>query len=77
IAMVASNAMAVILDDFPHMAGTASSLAGTLRFGLGAIVGVILSLASFNSAWPMVLSMALCSIGAFLLYLYATRSPAS
>ncbi|MBN3136959.1 Bcr/CflA family multidrug efflux MFS transporter [Pectobacterium punjabense] len=77
IAMVASNAMAVILDDFPHMAGTASSLAGTLRFGLGAIVGVILSLASFNSAWPMVLSMALCSIGAFLLYLYAHRSASS
>ncbi|MEI7252244.1 Bcr/CflA family multidrug efflux transporter, partial [Pectobacterium versatile] len=50
---------------------------GTLRFGLGAIVGVILSLASFNSAWPMVLSMAICSIGAFMLYLYATRSPAS
>jgi DHA1 family bicyclomycin/chloramphenicol resistance-like MFS transporter len=28
--------MAVILDEFPHMAGTASSLAGTLRFGVGA-----------------------------------------
>ena len=35
IAMVTSNAMAVIMDDFPHMAGTAASLAGTLRFGTG------------------------------------------
>ena len=26
--MISSNAMAVILDEFPHMAGTASSLAG-------------------------------------------------
>ena len=33
IAMITSNAMAVILDDYPHMAGTASSLAGVLRFG--------------------------------------------
>ena len=29
VSMVSSNAMAVILDEFPHMAGTASSLAGT------------------------------------------------
>ena len=31
VSMVSSNAMAVILDEFPHMAGTASSLAGTFR----------------------------------------------
>ncbi len=51
VSMVSSNAMAVILDEFPHMAGTASSLAGTFRFGIGAIVGALLSLATFNSAW--------------------------
>ena len=45
IAMISSNAMAVILDDFPHMAGTASSLAGTLRFSIGALVGAVLSMA--------------------------------
>ncbi len=50
MAMVMSNAMAVILGDFPHMAGTASSLAGTLRFGMGALVGSLLSLVSFTSA---------------------------
>ncbi|KEY59022.1 Bcr/CflA family multidrug efflux MFS transporter [Serratia sp. DD3] len=74
IAMISSNAMAVILDDFPHMAGTASSLAGTLRFSIGALVGAILSLAPGNSAWPMVSSMALCGIIAVSLYLYAYRS---
>ncbi len=31
------------------MAGTASSLAGTFRFGIGAIIGALLSLATFNS----------------------------
>ncbi|WP_431221737.1 Bcr/CflA family multidrug efflux MFS transporter [Serratia sp. L9] len=74
IAMISSNAMAVILDDFPHMAGTASSLAGTLRFSIGALVGAILSLAPGKSAWPMVASMALCSLIAVLFYVYASRS---
>ncbi|CNE15377.1 Bcr/CflA family multidrug efflux MFS transporter [Yersinia nurmii] len=73
IAMITSNAMAVILDDFPHMAGTASSLAGTLRFGIGALVGTILSLAPSRSAWPMVSSMAFCIIAAVFFYLYASR----
>ncbi|QWA09410.1 Bcr/CflA family multidrug efflux MFS transporter [Sodalis ligni] len=73
VAMVTSNGMAVILDDFPHMAGTASSLAGTLRFGVGAVVGAVLSLATFNSAWPMVISMAFCTLTAMLCYVYASR----
>ncbi len=73
VPMVTSNGMAVILDDFPHMAGTASSLAGTLRFGVGAIVGAVLSLATFNSAWPMALSMAFCTLSSMLCYGYASR----
>lgn len=69
IAMITSNAMAVILDDYPHMAGTASSLAGVLRFGIGAVV------ASFNmtTVWPMVGAMALCILIAASLVLYARR----
>ncbi|MEJ1857871.1 Bcr/CflA family multidrug efflux transporter, partial [Escherichia coli] len=43
VSMISSNAMAVILDEFPHMAGTASSLAGTFRFGIGALIGALLS----------------------------------
>ncbi|KCU93778.1 bicyclomycin/multidrug efflux system [Salmonella enterica subsp. enterica serovar Cerro str. FSL R8-0235] len=73
VSMVSSNAMAVILDEFPHMAGTASSLAGTFRFGIGAIVGALLSLATFTSAWPMIWSIALCAACSILFYLYASR----
>ena len=58
VSMVSSNAMAVILDEFPHMAGTASSLAGTFRFGIGAIIGALLSMATFTTAWPMLISIA-------------------
>lgn len=72
IAMISSNAMAVILDDFPHMAGTASSLAGTLRFSIGALVGTILAMVPGKSVWPMVSSMALCSIIAMLFYRFAS-----
>jgi DHA1 family bicyclomycin/chloramphenicol resistance-like MFS transporter len=74
VSLVASNAMAVILDEFPHMAGTASSLAGTFRFGIGAIVGALLSLATFNSAWPMIWSIAFCAASSVLFYFYASRS---
>ncbi|WP_058911857.1 Bcr/CflA family multidrug efflux MFS transporter [Entomohabitans teleogrylli] len=73
VSMVSSNAMAVILDEFPHMAGTASSLAGTFRFGIGAIVGALLSVAPSTSAWPMIFSMALCATCSVLFYLYASR----
>ena len=71
--MVSSNAMAVILDEFPHMAGTASSLAGTFRFGIGAIVGALLSMATFTTAWPMLISTAFCASSSIPFYLYASR----
>lgn len=61
VSMVSSNAMAVILDEFPHIAGTASSLAGTFRFGIGAIIGALLSQTTLNTAWPMIIAMALCA----------------
>ena len=73
VSMVSSNAMAVILDEFPHMAGTASSLAGTFRFGIGAIVGALLSMAIFTTAWPMLWAMAFCATSSILFYLYASR----
>ncbi|MBN4799143.1 Bcr/CflA family multidrug efflux MFS transporter [Enterobacter asburiae] len=73
VSMVSSNAMAVILDEFPHMAGTASSLAGTFRFGIGAIVGALLSMANFTTAWPMLWAMAFCATSSILFYLYASR----
>lgn len=73
VAMVSSNAMAVILEEFPHMAGTASSLAGTLRFGVGALVGALLSTLTFTSAWPMVGSIFVCATVSVALFIYATR----
>ena len=73
ISMISSNAMAVILEDFPHMAGTAASLAGTLRFGVGAIVGGLLALVTSQTAWPMISSMAFCVIAAVYFYWCSTK----
>ncbi len=73
VSMVSSNAMAVILDEFPHMAGTASSLAGTFRFGIGALTGALLSIATFNTAWPMICSIFVCASCSILFYIYASR----
>ncbi|MCP9267150.1 Bcr/CflA family multidrug efflux MFS transporter [Xenorhabdus sp. XENO-1] len=74
ISMITSNAMAVVLDDYPHMAGTVASLAGTIRFSIAALVGTILSSVSAKSAWPMVGSMALCVMLAMLLIIYAYKA---
>lgn len=74
VSLVSSNAMAVILDEFPYMAGTASSLAGTFRFGIGALTGALLSAATFNSAWPMIWSIATCATASVLFYFYASRA---
>ena len=77
VSMISSNAMAVILEEFPHMAGTASSLAGTMRFGVGALAGAVLSTITFSSAWPMVISIFVCATTSIIFFLYATRKRAT
>ncbi|MGU7695825.1 Bcr/CflA family multidrug efflux transporter, partial [Escherichia coli] len=40
---------------------------------IGAIVGALLSMATFNTAWPMLWAIALCATCSILFYLYASR----
>ncbi|EFB71265.1 drug resistance transporter, Bcr/CflA subfamily [Providencia rustigianii DSM 4541] len=74
IAMITSNSMAVILDNYPHIAGTVSSLAGTIRFSIGALIGTLLSMIPAKSAWPMVGSMVGCVALSMLFVLLAKRA---
>ncbi|UBX48973.1 Bcr/CflA family multidrug efflux MFS transporter [Providencia alcalifaciens] len=74
IAMITSNSMAVILDNYPHIAGTVSSLAGTIRFSIGALVGTLLSMIPAKNAWPMVGSMVGCVALSMLFVLLAKRA---
>ncbi|NIY93813.1 Bcr/CflA family multidrug efflux MFS transporter [Vibrio diazotrophicus] len=62
ISTIGSNSMALLLSRYPRMAGTASSLAGTLRFGTGSVVGAIVASMPSGVAWPMILVMSACSV---------------
>lgn len=64
--LVMGNAMAGFMAYFPHLAGTASAFAGSLRFGLGALMGSLASLAHHDSAAPLLVGMAACGLAAVL-----------
>ncbi|PCS22378.1 MFS family multidrug transport protein, bicyclomycin resistance protein [Candidatus Enterovibrio escicola] len=73
ISIVASNSMACVLNAYPEFAGTASSLAGTMRFGTGTIVGTIVTSISVESVWPMTGSIAICAILSAIFYWVMSR----
>ena len=86
ISTIGGNCMAVILDCYSHIAGTASSLAGTIRFAVAGAIGVLLStLVSTHTTtsvtnnlteWLMVGSMVICNflaVGLFLSVRNITR----
>lgn len=62
IPTIGSNCMALLLSDYPHITGTAASLAGTFRFGLGALAAAFVAALPGNAQWPMVFVMASCGI---------------
>ncbi len=62
ISTIGSNSMGLLLSGYPRMAGTASSLAGTLRFGTGSLVGALVAAMPGDVTWPMVFVMAGCSV---------------
>ncbi|AAU36999.1 MULTISPECIES: Bcr/CflA family multidrug efflux MFS transporter [Basfia] len=70
--LISSNAMASILEKFPTMAGTANSVAGSVRFGLGATVGSLVALMKMDSAAPMLFTMGICVIVAVCCYYFLT-----
>lgn len=61
ISTVGSNSMAILLSDYPSIAGTASSLAGTLRFGLSGVAAAIIAFLPATSSWPMVAVICCCA----------------
>jgi DHA1 family bicyclomycin/chloramphenicol resistance-like MFS transporter len=62
---VGANAMALALQRYPHMAGTASSLMGVMQFGLGALFGTIVGEAFAGSIVPMTTAMGIAGILCF------------
>lgn len=64
--LVGANAMALALQRYPHMAGTASSLMGVMQFGTGALFGAIVGQAFDGSIVPMTTAMGVAGLLGFL-----------
>jgi DHA1 family bicyclomycin/chloramphenicol resistance-like MFS transporter len=62
---VGANAMALALQRYPHMAGTASSLMGVMQFGLGALFGTIVGQTFAGSIVPMTTAMGIAGLLCF------------
>jgi MFS transporter, DHA1 family, multidrug resistance protein len=62
ISVIGANSMALALQHYPHMAGTASSLMGVITFGLGAAVGAAVGQALDGTIAPMTTAMGLAGI---------------
>ncbi|MCE2570291.1 Bcr/CflA family multidrug efflux MFS transporter [Motilimonas eburnea] len=74
MSLIGSNCMTGILNDFSDIAGTATALSGTLRFGMGAVAGLIVSLFHSDNASTLAIGMAVSAILAITSYLLLVRS---
>lgn len=68
ISTIGSNSMASLLSSLPNLAGTASSMAGTLRFGSAALVAGFVALLPDGSPLYMLITMSGCTLLAALAY---------
>ncbi|MGL6315124.1 Bcr/CflA family multidrug efflux MFS transporter [Vibrio sp. WXL103] len=73
LSTIGSNTMGLLLSSYPNMAGTAASLAGTLRFGLGSIIGAIVASLPSGDSWPMLLMMTVCAVLSATFYVTLAR----
>ena len=66
ISMIGANSMALALQRYPHMAGTASSLMGVMQFGIGALFGVAVGQTLDGTILPMVIAMGVSGVLCFV-----------
>ena len=63
---IGANAIAMALQRYPHMAGTASSLMGVMQFGIGALFGALVGQAFDGTIVPMTAAMGVAGVLCFL-----------
>ncbi|MBS0527671.1 MAG: Bcr/CflA family multidrug efflux MFS transporter [Proteobacteria bacterium] len=66
ISLIAPNSMALALQRYPHMAGTASSLMGVMQFGIGALFGAAVGQTYDGTIGPTTVAMGLAGILCFV-----------
>lgn len=67
MALIFGNSLAMALEYFPKNAGVASSVAGVLQFGLGAIFSSITLSFHNNSFLPIAISLTILSLSSYFL----------
>ncbi|MDR3637209.1 MAG: Bcr/CflA family multidrug efflux MFS transporter [Isosphaeraceae bacterium] len=60
VGLILPNATAAAMAPFPHQAGVASALLGTLQFAVGAVTGAIVGVFHNGTSLPMALTIAAC-----------------
>jgi DHA1 family bicyclomycin/chloramphenicol resistance-like MFS transporter len=71
--VVNANAMALILSRLGHVSGSASALAGSFRFGLGAAAPLAVGLLYDGGVWAMAVVMLGCGVLSMFFYKLAAR----
>jgi MFS transporter, DHA1 family, multidrug resistance protein len=76
LGLVMPNATALALTDYPHLAGSASALLGTMQFLFGAATAPLVGIAGTKSAVPMGLMIGLFGLGGLAAAAAARRTAA-
>ena len=67
LGLVIPTTAVLALEDHGEIAGTASSLMGTLHFVTAAVAMMVVSVFFDGTAVPMAMGIALCAVGALVL----------
>ncbi|MEX1033589.1 MAG: Bcr/CflA family multidrug efflux MFS transporter [Cellvibrionaceae bacterium] len=77
LGMLTANIQVILLSRFSHMAGATSAMLGSLRFGVGALGGVAISIFHGQSSAPLTGVMAACGLTVLLAFMFAGSAPAA
>ena len=73
VGLVFPTATALALADYPHQAGTASSLLGLGQYVAGALVAPLVGIAGEQTAVPLGIVVLSCSLGATAVFVAVAR----
>ena len=74
--LIGPNVTALAMNDYPHMAGSASALLGLMSFAVGALVAPLVGIAGEETAIPLSLIILACSLCLSAAFLGLTRTRA-
>ena len=75
LGFIVANSVAGALAAFPHKAGAASALVGTVHYGTGILTTAILGWLANGTPWTMGWIIAVCGVGAFVSTMLLVDAP--